>query len=57
MSKNTIYGILCILGFIFLIGTAGALEHDAISFRQAIFQSGVGLAVFAGAGWLGGFID
>jgi uncharacterized membrane protein YciS (DUF1049 family) len=54
---KSIYGIICLLGFILVAGTVGAMEQDTISFQQAILQSGAGLVLFAGAGKLGGFVE
>ena len=56
MKKN-ICGIACITSFLFLAGTVGALENDAITLGKGILLSIIGLAVFAGAGYLGGFMD
>ena len=39
--------ILFIFAFLFMIGTAGALEHDTISMGQAVIQWAAGGAVIA----------
>lgn len=53
---ETICSIVCLLGFMFMLGTVGAMEHDIISLGRGIIQSAIGLAIFAGAGYLGGFM-
>ena len=55
--KKTLWGIVCLLGFLYVAGAVGAMENDAISTGQGILQSIIGLAVFAGAGYLGWFMD
>lgn len=39
-------GIISILSFLFVIGTAGALELDNITIGQAIIRSVIGLTIF-----------
>ncbi|MEN6487849.1 MAG: hypothetical protein ABFD66_03040 [Smithella sp.] len=56
-AVKKICGITCFLGFMFVFGTVGALENDTITLGQGILQACIGLAVFAGAGYLGGFIE
>ena len=55
--KNTLWGIVCLLGFLYVAGAVGALENDAISIGQGILHSIIGLAVFAGSAYAGGFMD
>lgn len=55
--KTTICGIACITSFLFLAGTVGALENDAITLGRGILLSIIGLAVFAGSAYIGGFMD
>ena len=49
------YGVISAAGL--LIGTAGASDQDLIPLSRVIWQSLAGLALFAGAGTLGGFIE
>lgn len=47
MSK--LFGTLAVLGFLFQLGTVGALENDVISMGQSLMQLAIGGAVlFAG---------
>ncbi|MBQ5900315.1 MAG: hypothetical protein IIW86_00490 [Clostridia bacterium] len=47
--KSYIGGTLATLAFLWVLGTAGALEHDSITCLQAVIQSGLGiLAAWAG---------
>lgn len=47
--KSYIGATLATLAFLWIIGTAGALEHDNITCLQAVVQSGLGiLAAWAG---------
>lgn len=50
-------GVISAAGFLLLIGTAGASDQDLIPLSRIIWQSLTGLALFAGAGTLGGFIE
>ena len=43
-----IAGIISVLGFIYILGTAGASDCNKISFEQVITQSLIGTAMFAG---------
>ena len=40
MSK--LFGVLAVLGFMFQLGTVGALENDVIGIFQALIQLGIG---------------
>lgn len=51
------YGVISAAGFLLPIGTAGASDQDLIPLSRVIWQSLAGLALFAGAGTLGGFIE
>ena len=53
---KTICGIVCFSGFMLLLGTAGASDLNQIGFPQIIWQSALGLAMFAGGGYLGGYM-
>lgn len=48
---------VCVAGFLLMLGTAGASDADAIPFDQIVWQLLVGLAMFAGGGYLGGIIQ
>ncbi len=60
MKRQKIFKNICsfisFLGFMFLIGTVGGMEHDTITLGQGILQSIIGLVVFAGAAYIGGFM-
>lgn len=56
MGKH-ICGFISATGFLLLIGTAGASDQNLIPLSRVIWQSLTGLALFAGAGTLGGFIE
>lgn len=45
--KKAIFLILAIIGFLIVVGTVGAYENDAISNKQYIIQSVVGLILVA----------
>lgn len=42
-------GTLAILAFLWIIGTAGALEHNSITYLQAAVQGGFGILM----AWVG----
>ena len=47
MSK--LFGALAVLGFMFQLGTVGALENDVIGMFQALLQLGAGgIVLFIG---------
>lgn len=50
-------GVISAVGFLLLIGTAGASDQGLIPHGRVIWQSLTGLTLFAGAGTLGGFIE
>ena len=50
-------GVISAAGFLLLIGTAGASDQDLMPISRILWQSLAGLALFAGAGTLGGFIE
>lgn len=47
--RTYIGGTLATLAFIWIVGTAGAWEHDNITCLQAVIQSGLGFL----AAWVG----
>lgn len=47
--REIIGGSLAMLAFLWVLGTAGALEHDNITMMRAILQGLSGFAV----GWIG----
>ena len=36
------------IGLLLILGTVGAMENDAITFAQGVFQSVIGLVIFCG---------
>lgn len=62
MSRKTVrriqrvFQVVCILGFVLLLGTAGASDCDQIGMRQIMLQGCIGLLMFAGGAWLGGLM-
>lgn len=44
MSK--LFGALAVLGFLFQLGTVGALENDVIGLGQSLIQLGFGGVIF-----------
>lgn len=52
-----ICGIVAVLGFLFLLGTAGASDCGDIPISQILAQSAIGLVVFGGGLWLGGYLS
>ena len=55
--KKRILGTVCVLGLVLMLGTAGASDCDSITFGRIIIQSVIGLTMFAGAGYWGGFMQ
>ena len=46
-------GIVAALGFLLILGTAGASDYDLIPMRQSC----IGLVMFGGGLWLGGYLS
>jgi len=40
---------LCVLGFVLLLGTAGAFENGAITWKATVLQSLLGMSMFLGS--------
>lgn len=47
---RNILGVLCFFGFLFLVGTFGALDNDSIPFKRGMIQAVISAAVFIGSG-------
>ena len=45
---------ISVLGFLLMLGTAGASDLDAISLKQIIIQISIGLLMWVGGAWKGG---
>lgn len=54
---RTICGVVCFLGVVLMLSTAGESDHGSITVGRTIIQLIVGLAMFAGGGFLGGFMQ
>ncbi len=50
-------GIVAALGFLLILGTAGASDQDLIPMSQIVWQGSAGLAMFGGGLWLGGYLS
>lgn len=54
---ENICGVVSFLGFLLLMGTVGAMENDNITLGRGFLQAVISLAIFAGAAYLGGYMD
>ena len=54
---KSVCGIVCFSGFMLLLGTAGASDLNQIDFPQIFWHSAIGLAMFAGGGFFGGWMS
>lgn len=50
-------GIIAALGFLLVLGTAGASDCDLIPMSQILRQGCIGLGMFASELWLGGYLS
>lgn len=50
-------GIIAALGFLLVLGTAGASDCDLIPMSQILRQGCIGLGMFASGLWLGGYLS
>ena len=50
-------GIVAALGFFLVLGTAGASDCNLIPMSQMLRQGCIGMAMFAGGLWLGGYLS
>jgi len=61
MRKRKLFENICggvsFLGFLLLMGTVGAMENDTITLGRGFLQAVICLAIFAGAAYLGGYMD
>lgn len=55
-TAKRIWGVICFLGLMLVLGTVGAMENESITLVQGLVQSGIGLVAFAGAAYIGGFL-
>ena len=46
--KKTIFGIMALVAFLFVIGTVGALDNNLIAPGACLLRGAFGLAVFGG---------
>lgn len=54
--RETMCAVIAALGFLLLLGTAGGSDCDLLTLPQIMTRGGVGLALFAGGLWLGGYL-
>ena len=47
MKAKRIYATMAVIGFLLILGTAGASDLDNISLPQAMVQAVIGLVLFA----------
>ena len=45
---------ISVLGFLLMLGTAGASDLNAIPLKQIIIQTSIGLLMWVGGAWKGG---
>ena len=54
--RQRIFGAVCLLGFLLMLGTVGAGDQNMIPLSQIAIQLAFGMVLFAGGGYLGGFM-
>lgn len=54
---ETACAAVAVLGFLLLLGTAGGSDCGLLTLPQIALRGGLGLAIFAGGLWMGGFLD
>lgn len=47
---------ISVLGFLLMLGTAGASDLNAIPLKQIIIQISIGLLMWVGGAWKGGLL-
>ena len=47
---------ISVLGFLLMLGTAGASDLNAIPLKQIIIQTSIGLLMWVGGAWKGGLL-
>lgn len=55
--RETVWATVATLGFLLLLGTAGGSDCGLLTLPQAALRGGLGLVIFAGGLWMGGFLD
>lgn len=53
--KQKICAAVAMASFIFILGTAGALDCDSITFNQAAIRTVSAIMIFTGSVYIGGF--
>ena len=55
--RTHICGVICFLGFMVMLGAASSSDLNLIGVPAIIKQCAIGMAMFVGGGYLGGFIE
>lgn len=53
---SVFFGMVSICGLLLIAGTAGGVDHDALTLSQAAIYMLCGLAVFFGSGYVAGLL-
>lgn len=54
---KTICAFICAMGFLVTIGSVGSVETGMLTLGRGLIQAVIGLVLFSGAGFLGGFMQ
>ena len=55
--RSALATLIAALGFLLVLGTAGASDCDLIPMSQILRQGCIGLGMLAGGLWLGGYLS
>ena len=54
---ETLWGVISLFGFLYVLGVAGGLDLNTLTLGQAVIHGIIGLSIMAGAAYMGGFMQ
>lgn len=56
INYKTICGVVSFIGFFYMLGAVGGMEIETMTIKQGMLHSIIGIALFAGGAYMGGFM-
>lgn len=57
IKYEKIFGAVSFLGFFYMLGAVGGMEVETMTLNQGMFHSIIGIALFAGGAYMGGYME
>lgn len=54
---RNVCGVVSFIGFFYMLGAVGGMEIETMTLNQGMFHAIIGLALFAGGAYMGGFME